>query len=178
MHNNSGVLLSKEDNEDLNSFISVVNKYKSRSLDFSKCFLRKREFFFNLDQDKRSKVISSGFTFFGQRFVGKNNKIKLLTLLRALYRIGMYRSHQILLKFRRNINMRFFNLSTKFRVNLEIFLRTLIINEGFKRVEEDNFNRKLAVRSYHSTRFRLQLPIRGQRTHSNAGTPKKLRNRG
>jgi small subunit ribosomal protein S13 len=143
----------------------------------SKSFLKKEEFLSKFNRNKGIKIVSSGFMFFGQRFTGKNNDLKMLTLIRSLYRIGLYRASQVLLNFRRNFNMRLLSLSTKFRVNLEVFLRTLIINETFKLFEEDNFNRKLAVRSYHSTRFRLKLPIRGQRTHSNAGTPKKLQSR-
>ncbi len=169
--------LSEEEIGGVTDLSLVSAKGSSSSTKFLRCFLRKAEFLCELNRKRRSKMVSSGFTFFGQRFTGKNNDLKILTLMRSLYRVGRYRSYQILLKFRRNFNMRLFSLSTKFRVSLEVFLRNLIINEAFKRVEENNFNRKLAVRSYHSTRFRLSLPIRGQRTHSNAGTPKRLQSR-
>ena len=157
------------------SGILPQNKHKRRKVfALSHYFLQKRDFF-NAVLKKKSKMVSSSFTFFGQKFVGKKSDLKILTLIRSIYRVGGYRLRQILLKFRRNCNTRLFNLRGRFRVNLEIFLRTLILGESFRRTEDDNFNKKLTVRSYHSMRFRLNLPIRGQRTHSNAGTPKRLR---
>jgi ribosomal protein S13 len=166
--------VSGGENEKIGGILPLNKNIQRKVFAFSRYFLRKRDFF-NSVSKKRSKITFPGFTFFGQKFTGKKNDLKVLTLIRSIYRVGVYRLHQILLKFRRNHNMRLFNLRGRFRVNLEVFLRTLILSESFKRLEDDNFNKKLTVRSYHSMRFRLNLPIRGQRTHSNAGTPKRLR---
>jgi small subunit ribosomal protein S13 len=44
-----------------------------------------------------------------------------------------------------------------------------------KKHVNDNIKRKIKIRSYQGIRHRLGLPVRGQRTHTNAQTQKRIR---
>jgi len=53
---------------------------------------------------------------------------------------------------------------------LNLFFKHLLVGEQWLLLRKNQFRRKLLVKTYQSLRFKQRLPMRGQRTHSNAGS--------
>lgn len=91
--------------------------------------------------------------------------------LTYIYGIGTSRSTKILQTLKLNSNILIKNLSDEQVISIRNILSTEYEIEGdLKRLENLNIKRLMEIGSYKGRRHRLGLPVRGQRTRTNART--------
>ena len=99
----------------------------------------------------------------------KNKRIEIA--LTYIYGIGLSRSQQILKKIELNPNKLVTNLDDKEIANIRHILENEYMIEGdLRRFEALNIKRLMEINSYKGKRHRIGLPLRGQRTRTNART--------
>lgn len=99
----------------------------------------------------------------------KNKRIEIA--LTYIYGIGLSRSQQILKKIELNPNKSVANLDDKEITNIRHILENEYMIEGdLRRFEALNIKRLMEINSYKGKRHRIGLPLRGQRTRTNART--------
>jgi small subunit ribosomal protein S13 len=91
--------------------------------------------------------------------------------LTYIYGIGLSRSHEILTNTGVNPDTRVKDLSDEEITALRAFIETNYQIEGdLRRLESMNIKRLIDIGTYRGRRHRLGLPVRGQRTRTNART--------
>ena len=99
----------------------------------------------------------------------KNKRIEIA--LTYIYGIGLSRSQQILKKIELNPNKPVTDLDDKEITNIRHILENEYMIEGdLRRFEALNMKRLMEINSYKGKRHRIGLPLRGQRTRTNART--------
>nr|QCI08577.1 ribosomal protein S13 [Spermothamnion repens] len=99
----------------------------------------------------------------------KNKRIEIG--LTYIYGIGLSRSKEILNKTHINSNTIVKNLTDTEIISIRSILNTDYELEGdLKRIENMSIKRLMEISSYKGRRHRLGLPLRGQRTRTNART--------
>lgn len=99
----------------------------------------------------------------------KNKRIEIA--LTYIYGIGLSRSQKILKKIELNPNKPVANLDDKEITNIRQILESEYMIEGdLRRFEALNIKRLMEINSYKGKRHRIGLPLRGQRTRTNART--------
>ena len=99
----------------------------------------------------------------------KNKRIEIA--LTYIYGIGLSRSQQILNKIELNPNKPVANLDDKEITKIRHILENEYMIEGdLRRFEALNIKRLMEINSYKGKRHRIGLPLRGQRTRTNART--------
>ena len=99
----------------------------------------------------------------------KNKRIEIA--LTYIYGIGLSRSQQILKKIELNPNKPVTSLNDKEIANIRHILENEYMIEGdLRRFEALNIKRLMEINSYKGKRHRIGLPLRGQRTRTNART--------
>ncbi len=98
---------------------------------------------------------------------------RVVVALTYIYGIGRTRSEQALEQTEVDPTTRVRDLDDESVVKLRQFIESNWNVEGDLRREiADNIKRKIEIGSYQGIRHRLGLPVRGQRTHTNARTRK------
>ena len=99
-------------------------------------------------------------------------KNKRITIgLTHIYGIGRSRSKEILNTISLNENTKIKDLSDEQIISIRNALNNNYELEGdLKRIESINIKRLMEIGSYRGRRHRLSLPLRGQRTRTNART--------
>jgi small subunit ribosomal protein S13 len=93
--------------------------------------------------------------------------------LTYIYGIGRTLSNQIIEKLGLDRNMRAQNLSDEDIARLNAILQAEYVVEGdLRRQVQNNIKRLIGINCYRGMRHRLGLPVRGQRTRTNARTRK------
>ncbi len=93
--------------------------------------------------------------------------------LTYIFGIGRTLSNQIIEELRLNKNMRAQNLTEDDVARINGILQTKYAVEGdLRRQVQNNIKRLIGINCYRGTRHRLGLPVRGQRTRTNARTRK------
>lgn len=93
--------------------------------------------------------------------------------LTYLFGIGKALSNEIIAKMGLDPNMRAVNLKEEELARLNSLLQTEYIVEGdLRRQTQNNIKRLISIHCYRGMRHRLGLPVRGQRTKTNARTRK------
>jgi len=106
-----------------------------------------------------------------------DNKKIVYFALRKIYGIGTKGADQVCNKVGISKNIRIHQLSNK-----QIEKITFFINEFFKigselhQEKRKNKNRLIQIATYRGFRHTMGLPLRGQRTHTNAKTARKVKN--
>ena len=101
--------------------------------------------------------------------IPRNKRIEVA--LTYIYGIGLSRSKNIIQKSNINSNKRVTNLDDDEIIKLRNILDSDYQIEGnLKRIESTNIKRLIEIGSYRGRRHRLGLPLRGQRTRTNART--------
>nr|YP_009399365.1 ribosomal protein S13 [Kapraunia schneideri]ARW68971.1 ribosomal protein S13 [Kapraunia schneideri] len=101
----------------------------------------------------------------------KNKRIEIS--LTYIYGIGISRSQEILYKIKLDRNIRVKNLSDEQVISIRQILSNEYELEGdLRRSESTNIKRLMEIGCYRGRRHRLKLPLRGQRTRTNARTGK------
>jgi small subunit ribosomal protein S13 len=91
--------------------------------------------------------------------------------LTYLYGIGLSRSHKILAETGVNPDTRVKDLSDEDALSLRTYIEGNFEIEGdLRRWEAMNIKRLVDIGTYRGRRHRLGLPVRGQRTRTNART--------
>jgi small subunit ribosomal protein S13 len=98
---------------------------------------------------------------------------RLEVSLTYIYGIGRCLSNEIIAKLGLDPNMRAHKLTQDDIAKLNALLQSEYIVEGdLRRQVQNNIKRLIAIHSYRGLRHRLGLPVRGQRTRTNARTRK------
>nr|YP_009660594.1 30S ribosomal protein S13 [Corallina chilensis]QCS25542.1 30S ribosomal protein S13 [Corallina chilensis] len=91
--------------------------------------------------------------------------------LTYIYGIGLSRSKAILKKIQINPNRQVINLNDDDITSIRNILDTEYVIEGdLRRLQSINIKRLMEINSYKGKRHRIGLPLRGQRTRTNART--------
>jgi small subunit ribosomal protein S13 len=98
---------------------------------------------------------------------------RLEIALTYIYGIGLTLSNQVIERLGLNKNMRARELNAEQIAQLNAILTTEYIVEGdLRRLVQNNIKRLIGIHCYRGMRHRLGLPVRGQRTRTNARTRK------
>lgn len=101
----------------------------------------------------------------------------LIVSLSSIYGIGFNLSSNLCKKlgFSKNVKLQQFskNQLEKFRCFLSSSDFLLNVSNDLKKIESFRFQKLLAIKCYRGIRRTKGLPVRGQRTHTNARTAKK-----
>jgi len=101
------------------------------------------------------------------------DKKRLEISLMYIYGIGRRVSNEICAKLNLDKNMKAYNLSEDDVARINALLQTDYVVEGdLRRQVQNNIKRLISIHSYRGMRHRLGLPVRGQRTRTNARTRK------
>lgn len=99
----------------------------------------------------------------------KNKRIEVG--LTYIYGIGISRSKEILQRIQLDKNTKVKNLNDEQIISIRNILSNKYELEGdLRRSEAMNIKRLMEISSYKGRRHRLKLPLRGQRTRTNART--------
>nr|YP_009541706.1 ribosomal protein S13 [Synarthrophyton chejuense]AYR05715.1 ribosomal protein S13 [Synarthrophyton chejuense] len=99
----------------------------------------------------------------------KNKRIEIA--LTYIYGVGLIRSQCILDQINVNPNKNVIDLNDKEITSIRNILEQDYIIEGdLRRLESINIKRLMEINSYKGKRHRIGLPLRGQRTRTNART--------
>lgn len=93
--------------------------------------------------------------------------------LMYIYGVGRHLSNEICAKLALDPNMKAQNLSEDDIARVNAMLTSEYVVEGDLRRQTQNYIKRLiSIHCYRGTRHRLGLPVRGQRTRTNARTRK------
>ncbi len=93
--------------------------------------------------------------------------------LTYLYGVGLMRSKEIIAKLNLNPDMRARELTEDIIGRINQLLQAEYVVEGdLRRQVQNNIKRLISIHAYRGTRHRVGLPVRGQRTSTNARTRK------
>ncbi len=95
---------------------------------------------------------------------------KIAFSLRYVYGVGPKVSADILEKTRVNPDKRCRDLTTDEINKIQAALEKYMVEGDLRRAVSDNINRLKRVKAYRGIRHMMGLPVRGQRTRSNART--------
>jgi small subunit ribosomal protein S13 len=95
--------------------------------------------------------------------------------LTSIFGIGKFNSHIICKKLGFSINFKIKNLSKEQIQTLVATIESLnlILVADLKKIKSLNIKKLVTIKSYRGLRLKRGLPIRGQRTHTNAKTSRK-----
>jgi small subunit ribosomal protein S13 len=100
-------------------------------------------------------------------------KKRLEISLTYIYGIGRRLSNEVIAKLGLNPNMKAHDLTEDDIAKLNALLQSQYVVEGdLRRQIQNNIKRLVSIHAYRGMRHRLGLPVRGQRTRSNARTRK------
>jgi small subunit ribosomal protein S13 len=100
-------------------------------------------------------------------------KKRLEVSLTYIYGIGRARANEIIQRLGLDPNIRAENLSGEEITRINAVLQAEYTLEGdLRRQVQNNIKRLISIHSYRGLRHRLGLPVRGQRTRTNARTRK------
>jgi len=98
---------------------------------------------------------------------------RLIVALTYIYGIGNKRAEEVVAKLNLDPNKRAKDLTPEEISQLNGILQSDYVVEGdLRRQIQNNIKRLISVHCYRGLRHRLGLPVRGQRTRSNARTRK------
>ena len=98
---------------------------------------------------------------------------RLVIALTYIYGIGRKLAEEIVAKLHLDANKRAKELTSEEISRINSILQTDYVVEGdLRRTVQNNIKRLISVHCYRGLRHRLGLPVRGQRTRSNARTRK------
>ena len=102
-----------------------------------------------------------------------NSNKKLIYLLRSIYGIGLYSAIQLCLSlgYDQNIKMNELKLTDLNKINALITIKYKFSTDTErKKYVYDKIRQMISIKSYKGIRHSYNLPVNGQRTHTNAKT--------
>ena len=115
-------------------------------------------------------ISSDRVSFFMPRIIGVGipaNK-KVLFALTTIYGVGLKRSAQVLQEAGVDQDKRARDLTTSEISRIQKALEKHTLEGDLRRQINDNIDRLIRIRSYRGRRHQVKLPVRGQRTRTNA----------
>lgn len=103
-------------------------------------------------------------------------KKEIRSALKQIYGVGWYKANLIANLI--GLAYPFFsNNLNYYNINLILFLlKGLVLSDTrIKRIIDNNITRLITISSYRGARHSMSLPVRGQRTRTNAGTQRSKR---
>lgn len=100
----------------------------------------------------------------------RNKRVEIA--LTYLYGIGLKLSQELLTKANISFDTRVKDLSEDEIVRLRGLLSEYVVEGDLRRQVQQNIKRLMDIGCYKGMRHRKKLPVRGQRTHTNARTKK------
>ncbi len=101
------------------------------------------------------------------------DKKRLEISLMYIYGIGRKVSNEVITRLGLDPNMKAMNLSEDDIARINGLLQSEYVVEGdLRRQTQNNIKRLISIHCYRGMRHRLGLPVRGQRTRTNARTRK------
>jgi len=101
------------------------------------------------------------------------DKKRLVISLTYVYGIGKKTAYEVISKLALNPDMKAKDLSQEEIAKINALLQSEYTVEGdLRRQVQNNIKRLISINSYRGLRHRLGMPVRGQRTRSNARTRK------
>lgn len=98
---------------------------------------------------------------------------RLIISLTYIYGIGLFKAKEIIEKLKLDPNMRAKELTEDEIAKINTLLQNEYIVEGdLRRQVQNNIKRLISINCYRGMRHRTGLPVRGQKTQSNARTRK------
>lgn len=98
---------------------------------------------------------------------------KLAISLTYIFGVGPARAKEMIERLSLDPDMRAHKLTSDEIARINSFLQGEYVVEGdLRRQVQNNIKRLISIHAYRGTRHRLGLPVRGQRTHTNARTRK------
>lgn len=98
---------------------------------------------------------------------------RLEIALTYIFGVGLTRSHQICAELSLDADTKVKDLTEDEAAKIRRFIEATYQVEGdLRREVQQNIKRKIEIGSYQGVRHRRGLPVRGQRTHTNARTRK------
>ena len=98
---------------------------------------------------------------------------RVVIALTYVYGVGKTRAQQALVACEVDAETRVRDLSDEETTRLRQYIENTFMVEGdLRREVANNIKRKIEIGSYQGVRHRLGLPVRGQRTHTNARSRK------
>lgn len=105
-----------------------------------------------------------------------NENLNILSGMSEVYGIGIKRAKLVCQILGINKATRLKNLNTKLRTRLvQTIEKEFLINDELKKEILKKKETLVRIKTYRGIRERVNLPRRGQRTHTNAKTVKRLR---
>lgn len=110
------------------------------------------------------------------REVTLSERSEIRISLKKIYGVGWYKSNYIINKLGLCYPLSGTNING-YNINIILYLlKGLIVSDArIKRVIENNITKLITIESYKGSRHKLTLPVRGQRTRTNAGTQRSKR---
>ncbi|NGX34976.1 MAG: 30S ribosomal protein S13 [Candidatus Anoxychlamydiales bacterium] len=98
---------------------------------------------------------------------------RLIISLTYIYGIGSFLASQVVKKLKLDPDMKASKLTDEDIAKINTILQSDYQVEGdLRRLVQNNIKRLISIHSYRGQRHRLGLPVRGQRTRTNARTRK------
>lgn len=98
---------------------------------------------------------------------------RLEIALTYIFGVGLTRSHEICAELSLDADTKVKDLTEDEAAKIRRFIEATYQVEGdLRREVQQNIKRKIEIGSYQGVRHRRGLPVRGQRTHTNARTRK------
>lgn len=112
------------------------------------------------------------FHFFG---VGVDGQKKIYISLSNIYGIGLHNSKDICRYLNIHHNCSLNDLSEGQISSLYHYIeQNYIVQSDLRKRESSHINRLMSIKSYRGFRHLFNLPVHGQRTHSNAKTQRRI----
>lgn len=157
----------------MNSFI-VHKKKKPLVFFISKKFYALKFFRYNRKKNRELEAEIVEFVFLGMRYKYEPDML-IFKLFGDVFGLGILHQIRFLNFIKVGMSFRLYGYTEVMRNSVEIFLRRLVVGYEKQQIVENFFYEKYKKNCYHSIRLKMGLPIRGQRTRSNAGSFKQKR---
>jgi len=103
----------------------------------------------------------------------KNKRLNLL--FQEIFGLGKTLSLELIKILGLNLSYKFLSLKDKQKEFISLYLKNnFILEEELKRNIMENINKQIIMKSYKGWRHFYGLPVRGQRTHTNARTKSRV----
>jgi small subunit ribosomal protein S13 len=106
-----------------------------------------------------------------------DNNVIIVKLLQEIFGIGFSKAKYLCFKCGLNLKTKIGDINDHiFRIILKELKQNSIVDNDLKKNIQENIKIKKNINCYQGFRHLKNLPVRGQRTHSNGKTKKRIKN--
>jgi len=103
------------------------------------------------------------------------SNMSIFSALTQIYGLGTKQALTIIKMLGFSSNLKVNSLSEKQQLNLTQFCNSMVLSKDLKMQNLQIKKKLISIKSFKGLRRRIGLPIRGQRTHTNARTSKRIK---